>query len=228
MINTILQAPTSSTGAPVEPGAGRDNKGSILQMFVADANEYRAYLRTPWRNGERIYASNGQILVRLDAEGMQAPELPADISVGLRNVDRLFDAPLPLGYVSAPDVVTNVLCETCRGSGKRRFSHCDECKGRGEFLRGSYVYACLGCEGSGEVPDDAGYKTRPCADCRGYGVDSLRTDTNALAIGPARFATRYLGLVARLPGAEIAVVNATAPAIFRFRDGDGLLAPVQA
>ena len=225
MLDARVQT-ASGAAAPIDVSAGQD-KASILQMFVAGADEYRAYLCSPWRSGDRIYASNGHVLVRLHADGMQAPTLPKGVGPDPRDVDRLFEVTPLSGFVAVADVIADLVCQTCRGSGKRRFRHCDECNGQGEFQRGGHVYACLGCEGAGDIPDDSGYTMRACADCRGYGVDYLRTTTDAVTIGPARFGIRYLGMLARLPGAEIAAVGAAAPAVFRFRDGEGLLAPVQ-
>ena len=219
------------------------DKNDILRAFVlrADHGNY-PYLHQPWSKGDYIYASDGSILVRLRADGMQAPALPPDS--GPHQVDQMLDAPQAC-FVRVPDVPT-FPCSTCRGTGTRSFSICLACRGKGEFLRGSHWYDCKECDGSGDVLDRGGALVIECADCLGDGVVDLLLGSDrslavvpalntrylvgsdrSLAVGPAFFATRYLALLNRLPGAEIAVVDAVAAAVFRFQGGDGLLAPMR-
>ena len=41
-----------------------------LSRFCADANDPREYLRSPWKHGEWVYATNGHVCVRVPAASM--------------------------------------------------------------------------------------------------------------------------------------------------------------
>lgn len=71
---------------------------------------------------------------------------------------------------------------------------------------------CCGCGGTG------------CGECGGKGKHEVPRVTQ---IGGQRFQNRYLRMIKELPNHQFHAAAGEAPAIFKFKDGDGLLMPMR-
>ncbi|MCD0492296.1 hypothetical protein LQD23_08300 [Chromobacterium violaceum] len=182
-----------------------------LQQFCASEHDRRTWLRTPFNVGGKTGASNGLIMIELDAVG-DHPSPPSDF-----NMAKVLDSTPTAGYEPLPALPAPVLvpCRKCGGHGHGR--KCESCDGDGEFEHHDHHYECKACDGEGELAGE-------CPDCRGTGK---RETSNLVQINDAFFNLRYLSLVAALPGSEIATAGPSGIAGFRFIGGRGALMPTR-
>ncbi|MEN7429198.1 hypothetical protein VA599_00485 [Chromobacterium sp. TRC.1.1.SA] len=182
-----------------------------LQQFCASKHDSRAWLHTPFTVGGKTGASNGHIMIELDAAG-DHPAPPANFNMA-QVLDRIPTAGYrPLPALPSPVFIT---CRTCRGQGHGR--ECASCDGEGEFEHHGHDYECKACDGEGELAGE-------CPDCNGTGQ---REASIPVKIGEAFFQLRYLSLIAALPDAEIATAGPSGIAGFRFNGGRGALMPTR-
>lgn len=180
-----------------------------LQQFCASAHDKRAWLHAPFTCGGKTGASNGHIMIELDAAG-DHPAPPANF-----NMAQVLDRIQTTGYQSLPALPAPVFitCRKCSGQGHGR--KCESCDGDGEFEHHCHCYHCKACDGEGVL-------SGPCADCRGTGK---RETSNLVQIGEAFFYLKYLVLIAALPGVELTTAGPRDVAGFRFNGGRGALMP---
>jgi hypothetical protein len=194
-----------------------------LQRFCW-ANDYRKHLRQPWAHKGWMYASNGQILVRVPApehaETVFAEKV-AESAVGmLADIGGREYAPLPAFTLGA-------VCEYCKGVGTIKQSKCPDCDGDGQFDHGDHSYDCKACDGEGWINDTAG-EDRECYACDGFGTHSKSINFG----GGIGYQARYLHLIEDLPGLLFSPgtcvdQTTTKPAHFTFDGGEGLLMPMR-
>lgn len=133
-------------------------------------------------------------------------------------------------------------CFDCEGTGKVRAIKCPDCTD-GQFKHGEYLYVCQNCD---ESPAGAGWEflnedcaqqphevKRNCLSCDGIGY-SVRQHGN-MKIGEANYSMVYVAMFAALPQVRVCPGDpasstygsnkTTAPAVFVFDGGHGLLMP---
>ena len=164
-----------------------------LNAYCASRFDSRAAMRSPYRDGDHIVATDGRIMIALDV--VERPgitdQYPTVAQTGLpsfHQLDRFEPGPHwhRLADIELPAAVT---CGLCLGTGVDL-----DMEHEGD-------YACLECYGVGEL-------------------------LAWLFIGGVALNTRYLRMIAGLPGCEIAPANRYAPAPFRFNGGHGWIMPV--
>jgi molecular chaperone DnaJ len=62
------------------------------------------------------------------------------------------------------NIVKNVLCRTCDGSGGLNPTICNQCGGQGAIMRGNILFMCNNCAGQGLL------YTKRCTTCQGGGI----------------------------------------------------------
>jgi hypothetical protein len=106
--------------------------------FCSTDDGYRLYLRAPFTLDGKIYATNGHIMVRIDAfDGHPYHELPE--KEGPRNAPQMFDTHKPKNLTALPNWDRSIAdfrnCSSCNGTGRCcEEDHvgsieCDECDG---------------------------------------------------------------------------------------------------
>lgn len=190
----------------------------ILAMFVAKTDS-REYLLKPWRLGGFVYASNGHWIARVPVEGIEAGDITDKHP---KNVEAMFEAAPTEGFKALPKVRHPGLCNHCGGFGVGAIHKCASCNGTGEFEHESWTYTCQACDGEGETFHLNANGTDCCPYCEGHGVPAHAGWTKVRGV---TFANRYLWLLRRLPGIQIAVGAPEKAARIRFDGGDGLLMP---
>lgn len=172
-----------------------------IMAFCATERDIRQYLQTPWKKDGKVYATNGHILIETTAEF--APGDWPDYEHGRRpkNIETMFfDAEARTTIYSAlPDIPPVTLCSTCDGAGRTEWYWEEDEDGNNYKARDGRMHICDDCDGYGE----------------GF---------HRVAVADTGFQARYLRLLATLPGIEIAP-HGTAPCLFRFSAGRGLLMP---
>lgn len=191
----------------------------ILNLFVAKIDS-REFLLKPFRIGDFVYATNGHWCARVPAEGIDAD---ARTDKHPKNVEALFDAAPTEGFIPLPKVEDPGSCFWCDGRGCGISSKCDSCDGLGEFEKDGWRYDCQACEGEGTTFRASAIGTDCCPYCEGLGVPVLAA--NGTKVGESTYANRYLWLLSKLPGIEIAPGEKEKAARIRFDGGEGLLMP---
>lgn len=186
-------------------------------------DDYREYLNASWRDGGKLYATNGHFMVEIADDGREAvsrDKHPDCAALFVKNVPGEFQ-PMPKLSAAMP-------CGCCNGKGIGYRETCQDCDGKGEFEHGMYDYDCKHCDGEGfhfyrDVPE--GVKESRCTACYGLGEEVLRDQ--GTKFGPQTFATRLLRVLSTLPGIEIASCAGDKPPLwFRFDGGRGLVMPM--
>jgi hypothetical protein len=172
----------------------------------------RYQIDEPWTNGTYAYATDGRILIRVDAElcpGARAAgslRLPKDcdnIVDGRENVNAWFPVP-PV-----------VPCDRCQSVGQY-VQICDTCNGSGWTLDDGRLNRCLhGDEDDGPDEECEALQVWRCHDCKIEFANSL-------------LAQWYVNLVRSLPDARIGVASGEpdVPVYFRFGGGCGAIMPI--
>lgn len=190
----------------------------ILAMFVAKIDSRETLLK-PFRIGDFVYATNGHWCARVPAEGIEAGDATDKHP---KNIEGLFDKAPTEGFMPLPDVPDPGACMSCKGRGFGRNDECDACDGDGSFWHHDHNYDCKSCNGNGDIFTPSASKNDPCPHCYGHGVES---NTGGTKVGEATFSNRYLWLLRKLPGIEIAPGESEKAARIRFDGGEGLLMP---
>lgn len=168
-----------------------------LQQFCSK-DDVRLYLMKPWRRGPFTYATNGHIIVRVDAvdgdeEEPRAPDA-AEIFFSQQSDSALVFAPL---RVNLPPITTDNACETCGGAG-----HWKDCTFQGTDI----FMDCRDCGGNGTIEKQVSVSIA--------GVHfSARYIAQIGALPGAEFLSNP--------------ADAIIPCPFRFAGGTGLLMPMR-
>lgn len=207
-----------------------------LMKFVAEPNDWRKRLSTPWSLGEYSYATNGHIGVRVPRredvpERPDAPDFPrilASVKPSLMQV--------PVPSFEAPPFKKP--CPDCNGFGI--MAPCANCDGKGEIECHScgHENECEKCHGSGEAKltsQEAADRLRgtnpPPHICECCGGERTVEDTSPMVrLTDCLFvAPRYLVLIRELPNARIDLAHdgTSSPMWFTFDGGDGVLMPMR-
>lgn len=199
----------------------------LLPRFVASEFDVRTYIQTPIHGPRGTYATNGRMFIFLPNH-QPIDEVLQDHAVIVRNFDKLLDAQLDAAWLQVPalaDLPPTTPCRLCNGSGL--MIKCRACKGDGTIFcqHCEHEQDCDACNGRGATAATAGHPdATPCSYCEGSGND-IRND-HGIDIGPARFATRYIRLLAEL-GAEIQPIEGCYEARWRFAHGSGVLMAIR-
>lgn len=193
-----------------------------LNRFCANSIDPRAYLSTPFRDGDNVIATNGHIMVVV-------PGMAGDFPVAASNMAGMparFNAATrsgvltPLSSITLPD---RVPCPVCGGKGHGHEVRCDECDGEGEFKHGSHWYECKECGGDCTKPcheSTPGAVKHACYRCNGFGEAFGR-----VTVADALFQRCYMALLATLPDCHIETAGPEGTAKFTFDGGYGFLMP---
>jgi len=195
----------------------------LLQKFCA-ANDYREYIRRPWKVGERVYATNGKYAIRLDsADGHSVEEITGKRA----NVEKLIAEHVVVSeWGSVPNLPAKIDCWACRGTGKVRLGECEDCDGNGSFWHGNHDYECQNCDGTGWHAVDGGAE-QDCSHCLGIGEELCRRE-NFTKVYNATVDGAFLRVIAQLPNVKVSSgKTATDPIMFEFDGGCGLLMPLR-
>lgn len=177
-------------------------------------NRFR--LAAPWREGNYVYATTGQIMIEVAAADY--PEITAEGEIDPADA---FADMWPTGAVPwqpMPPVGPQTMqeCPDCEGKGFES-KDCPTCDGRGycECSKCGDEHDCGECDGEGEVLSDV-----KCAACDGQGERFLPADQRLCG---SLYAGEYCALLAGLPNAHIAPSRDGNGLAFRFDGGRGLL-----
>ena len=201
-------------------------------------------LSTPFYHNHFVYATDGNLAVRLPAENLD-DVLP---ETGNRNVAELAEKLDGYFVAVGEHLQTHQLsdfdfddetetCEHCEGGGK--LYACPECEGSGEVSYSTdyhdYESECDSCDGKGyftkseweskfryDRVEDA--YTKECEDCDGEGSVSANPD---VYIDEVRFQGKLLKKFMQFEGATIKVPLAKKPALITWNNGQGILMPMR-
>lgn len=190
----------------------------VLQKFCASATEARYYLCKPWRFNGSIYATNGHMLICIPDDGREE----VDPHGKHPDASKVIGQPAVTPFIKIPGLADPIPCERCGGKGSHGEVACDECNGSGTFTWRRHEYDCAECGGSGKIGVDNSPMICEACDRLGESFDRVTART---AIGDTGFQTRYLRVIASLPGAKIAP-NGMGTCIFTFDGGIGALMPM--
>jgi hypothetical protein len=212
-----------------------------LHRYCATESDPREHLRAPWRDGSWVYATNGHLVIRVPAAGLEAPER-SDKHPDTAALFRKYIEDRPCDFLLMPPLAEPEKCSRCDGAGFVYAIACPDCTD-GTFWHGDWQYDCQNCAGTAAGPgwvdaakDAPRAQRRPCDHCdfNGYHVGH----GGATQIGEAHYATVYLWELAKLPQCRIcpgdpAYANRQdgqrdAPAALIFDGGQALLMPRRA
>lgn len=197
-----------------------------LSRFVAREDETREYLRTPFRRGAWVYATNRHICVRVPADGVEATDLDPKRIPDLET--KFGEAFARAGaFAPLPELPPLLECETCSGRGWHAVRKCPSCT-EGEFVHYTMTYDCLLCVnepisepgwmtfGEGN-PDD---RKLSCNECHGRGAQMAGEQ-----VGGVLFELAYLHWLAALPGVTVRTHGPADAMAVKFDGGEALLMP---
>lgn len=201
-----------------------------LTLFCGNKDDNR--IGEPWSDGNFTFATDGKILVRVARRADVGERLDAPAVMGT-HVGDAFDKDPGAWHPLPALTVDPAACPCCRGVGKAYT--CPECDGEGAVAPSTdfnvYVWQeCKTCKGVGQIPKKIWLRMHrsesdidaECEKCDGAGKV---WDDQAVEVGGALFADRYLSWIAALPNAEIGVFGPLDVARFRFDGGDGVVMP---
>jgi hypothetical protein len=195
-----------------------------LTPFLATEHDPRVNLRAPWRCPDGVCATNGHVLVCVPDDGGQhadgtqhLADAVAKYRPCLDQADRVWAEVAGIELPQLPE------CKACDGRGHNYYFECDDCDGKGEFDHGRHTYQCQECKGEGRIKTSeksVGAKKESCWRCDGTGRGFASASVEGVLLQ-----TKYLELIKALPGCVISTSGFSAPAVFRFEGGFGLLMP---
>ena len=153
----------------------------------------------PWSKGVYTYATNGHICIRV----------PRDAAVPERkespNAERLFSEAHVRGEPEWSDIPPHKI--------KRK--RCDQCNGTGYYIDYDLTSCSADTENAEKCGCEQGYRLSGYAKIRG-------------PKGEVAIASKYLALIASLPGAKIGATGGESDTVlFKFDGGEGLVMPVR-
>lgn len=171
-----------------------------LALFCAHSDDPRTDLHKPWFDAGWITATDGAVMVALNA--VEAGETPRAIEKRLGSVARFIEATaeqLDAHEIHFPGGPRNK-CEACNGAGYELSIKCKACDGEGEFARCNHTYECKSCDGEGfhffaATAAQAG--SVRCPECNGFGEES-----RPVQVGSGWFQEKYLRRIADLPDVQ--------------------------
>lgn len=180
-----------------------------MKKFCAKEKEATRDLSNPIVFDGFLYASNGEIIVRIPGCGKNSLNDygPKFESIFERNPRENFK-PLVKKLPAARK------CIECEGAGE--IDQCLECNGSGSFMRGTHSYCCQNCN-NGEI------KKFICNGCNGSGEDTVFS----VKIEGVALQLTYLRMIIDLPNIQIAFGTKESAARFAFDGGQGLLMPMR-
>lgn len=191
----------------------------ILQMFVANENETRVFMRKPILRGDWIYSTNGHVAVRvLKQDGIDAHETDSIPKLESLFTNNKRDA--------ADDIPRLPVAEKCRDCDGRGFNYkCQDCDGEGTFDHGQHEYDCQECNCCGQVMSGEEEDKQPCWRCNGSG-DAAQP----VKVGIQHFDRRYLAKIMQLPCIKFSTNpdDSMGSGYFTFDGGEGLIMPMRA
>lgn len=204
-----------------------------LSRFCADANDPSDYLRSPWKHGEWVYATNGHLCVRVPAASMpevaECAKAPPAQNLFHKHIEQR-----ACDFLLMPKLRPLLLCDRCDGKGTVGVIRCPACTD-GTFDHYGDTYDSQNCEGSAAGPGwveryGSSVEQRPCDPCGGLGAD-MRTNGN-VHLGESTYSLVYLSWLAALPEIRVCPGNSadnkmadTIPAVFIFDGGQAMLMP---
>ncbi len=88
----------------------------LLEAFVGHADDIRFWMLTPFRFDGSTYATRGSLIVRMDGECADYPELESEKT--RKNIQKIWKGKDLSATSSLPDLRNLKLCHYCHGSGK--------------------------------------------------------------------------------------------------------------
>lgn len=188
-----------------------------IHHFTA-ADDVRLWLTRPARYLDKLYASDGHILIRThDDTDVHCMDDSPLVSAAERMLEPLTERN---NWISAQmGLPEKILCFVCGGIGKTTI--CDHCEGDGvvEAANGPHEIQCPKCGGIPVRGDENGVE---CDHCNGTGAGF-----QTVPVGNTFFQRRYLALLQTLPGPVLLSThdNPKEVAFFHFSGGVGALMP---
>jgi hypothetical protein len=173
---------------------------TINVTSFCDTEETRYALKTPWRVGDKVVASDGRIIVEIDS-GL-APDV-----VELGN-DRRMPKYEPIFEQFSE-------CNNWRPFPDWDDRHCDGCNDTG-------LFRCKECDGTGSCECHCGHQ-HDCHECHGSGYKNRsRCPACAIFFDGEPFAAMYLRSIRQLP--NVSIDTRGDKLYFKFDGGRGVLA----
>lgn len=205
-----------------------------LSRFCATADDPRDYLRSPWKHGEWVYATNGHLCLRVPAAYM--PEVAECAKAPLaQNLFQKHIEQRECEFLLMPKLAKVKKCSACSGTGAIMAVRCSSCKD-GTFDHYGYTYDCQHCAESAAGPGwieahgAHGSESRQCDACAGLGADMQKNGN--VRLGESTYSLVYLSWLAALPQIRVCPGNSAdnkyadqIPAVFIFDGGQALLMP---
>jgi len=198
-----------------------------LQPFCSTLKD-RQNIAAPWKDGEKVIATDGHIIVIVDADAVEPFRPTYGYKPDWRVAIQKFTPDDIIGWLPLADWYRHMPgcgpqpCDVCGGGGTVTIDKCEECDGTGKFVPGE---SCEFCNGTGKLSPPV---TESCMECDGTG----KTDRVREIIFPqGKYNGHYLNLLLTLPDAEFAVTETASferpiAMAFRFTGGHGVLMPV--
>jgi hypothetical protein len=189
-----------------------------MAQFCA-TRDTRKHLFSPFRLNGFIYATDGEIAIRIPDDGSEV----ADCESGLEKIEHFFQMPENILFQQIPLLNITLKCAECSGTGFVNYVHvdCDECDGEGVFKHGAHDYDCKECNGSGEYRSVTLGSKNECNQCDGSGNQPIQ----AVAIGNTFLNHKYLVKMNNLPNCTIATNGKIERSYFKFDGGSGVIMP---
>ncbi len=204
-----------------------------LSRFCATADDPRDYLRSPWKHGEWVYATNGHLCVRVPAASMpevsECAKAPRAQNLFQKHIEQR-----QCEFLLMPPLRPLVECGRCDGTGRVPAKRCPACTD-GTFDHYGDTYDCQNCKGSAAGPGwlesyGSATESRPCDPCGGLGAN-MQTNGN-VTLGESTYSLVYLSWLAALPQIRVCPGDSAdnkyagqIPAAFIFDGGQALLMP---
>lgn len=197
-----------------------NDDGSInLDAFI-DTEDIRVGFCTPFRHNGKIFAVNAHFILGIAEDGRhELSHTTTGLTESFLNKaeEYINTAPGPTWY-TVHDVLPSI-------PAPKPCAHCSS---------GTVWVRICGCEIGCELCDDEGCFTfkepQPgaepdaCEYCGGIGIEDR--PIIPVQVGQAWFQLKYLHLLVKLPGFEIAPATDTGPSAFRFDGGAGAIMPI--
>ncbi len=202
-----------------------------LKKFCS-TDELRKDLTRPFSQGEKTYATDGHILIRVD----RLKDID-EKQIVQSNILETFEKKPEKWYKIKDIVAHKITCPECGGDGKNYT--CPECNGE-KYVSVSSDFSeyddidCATCNATGRISEQEfdriiksnklSKKDCMCEECNGTGESFSIEKTK---YGDALFNNYLLIRIADLPNAEIGTFGEYDAALFRFDGGEGLIMPTR-